>query len=514
MKLGTKLTLYLSLIIVLILSGYGTLDILTRRDILIRKMKAEVRGTARTLSASIEGLSLPAEQEYVQDLIDAVIDYERTLGVIVYDEAGSLIFRSHSLDAGTEPYVGMIKRSIQENSSQEEFGAYHRIPVYAYAFPLKNRMGKTIGGISILQHTTLMEKEIERAKWSILVTIFALIGGTVALVLLGTRRWVTQPISTLMDGINDLAKGNLDHQIDLKRGDELSELAQAFNRMAVDLKKARERILREAESKLELERSLRQSEKLATLGQLASGLAHEIGTPLNIISGRAELIQRRPEDREGARRNLDVIVQQTERITKIIRQLLGFVRKKKPEQTLLDIDSLLQTTSDLLEHQIQKQRVRVVKDLTGNLPPVSGDPDQLQQAFLNLMLNAIQSMPEGGTLRLSALAKTVSKEGIEEVRRPYLEVRVEDTGVGMSGEVLRNLFTPFFTTKHAGTGLGLMVTQGIIEDHQGWIEVESEVGKGSVFKIYLPTFPSKNGEVVLTRLGEGEEGWRRRGIRS
>jgi signal transduction histidine kinase len=297
-----------------------------------------------------------------------------------------------------------------------------------------------------------------------------------------------------MDGINHLSKGNLNHQIELSRRDELSELARAFNQMAVDLKKAQERIVREAETKLELERHLRQSEKLATVGQLASGLAHEIGTPLNIIYGRTELIQRKLEDKEGIQKNLEIIINQTERITKIIRQLLGFVRKKKPEQTALNISALLGATLDLVDHQIQKQRVRVVKDLRENLPPVKGDPDQLQQAFLNLMLNAIQAMPEGGSLRLSASSKKISKEGLDEAQRQYMEVCVGDTGVGIEREAIQNIFNPFFTTKDTGTGLGLMVTQGIIQDHEGWIDVESEIKKGSVFKIYLPCFQGVNGD--------------------
>ena len=154
--------------------------------------------------------------------------------------------------------------------------------------------------------------------------------------------------------------------------------------------------MREAETKLELERSLRQSEKLATIGQLASELAHEIGTPLNIIYGRTELIQRKLEDKEELQKNLDIILRQTERITRIIQQLLGFVRKKKPEHAPMNTSTLLEGTLDLLDHQIQKQQVSVVKDWSDNLPPVIGDPDQLQQVFLNLILNAIQSMPEGG----------------------------------------------------------------------------------------------------------------------
>jgi len=197
------------------------------------------------------------------------------------------------------------------------------------------------------------------------------------------------------------------------------------------------------------------------------------------------------EDKEGIQKNLDIIVQQTGRITKIIQQLLGFVRKRKPARVAINISTILDTILDLLDLQIQKQRVKVVKDWRDNLPPVIGDSDQLQQVFLNLILNAIQSMPEGGTLRLSASPKKISKTGLEVSQRQYMEVCVQDTGVGMGKEVIQNIFNPFFTTKDTGTGLGLMVTQGIVQDHEGWIEVESGVGEGSLFRVYLPLCPER-----------------------
>jgi signal transduction histidine kinase len=463
---------------------------MSRRDILIRKMKIEVRSVGRTLKVSLEKVSLTREMEYVQDLIDAVEEDEKTLGVIVYHQGKGLIFRSRSLEDGLDPYLELIKKSIQEDFPQEEFGIYKKIPIFSYVFPLKDNRGKNIGGVSILQHTSFMEEDIKEAKWSIFIMILLVIGGTVILIFIVTRKWITIPISQLMDGIKHMAKGELSTRINLKRGDELSQLAQAFNQMAVNLKEAQERIIKEGEAKLEMERSLRQSEKLATVGQLASGLAHEIGTPLNIIGGRAELIKKRLEDKEGAQKNLDIIVQQTERITKIIQQLLGFVRKKKPEQKTLRISTLLETTLAFLDHQIQKQEV-VVREISDDLLPVMGDPDQLQQVFLNLILNAIQSMPEGGILRLSVSSKWISKEGLKSGEREYVVVSVIDTGIGMEKEVVQNIFNPFFTTKDTGTGLGLMVSQGIVQDHEGWIDVESELGKGSIFRVYLPILPGE-----------------------
>jgi len=451
-------------------------------------MKVEVRSICRTLKVPLEKISLPREMEYVQELIDTVEEYEKTLGVIVYHQRRNLTFRSRSLGEEIEPYLVLIKKSIKEDLPQEEFRVYKKDPVFAYVFPLKDRNGKNIGGVAILQYTSFMEKDVSGAEWGIFITILILIGGTVAFVLFGTRKWISQPISQLMSGVKNLAKGNFDTQFVLSRKDELSELAQAFNQMAVDLRKAQEQIIKEAENTIELERTLQQSEKLATIGQLASGLAHEIGTPLNIIGGRAELIKRKIKGREGEQKDLDIIIRQVERITKIIQQLLGFVRKKKPEQKSLNIKTLLQTTLDFLDHQIQRQGVKVVKGLKDNLPIVTGDSDQLQQVFLNLILNAIQSMPQGGELRIGASSKWISREGIEDGQREYVVVSVRDTGLGMEKEVVQNIFNPFFTTKDTGTGLGLMVSQGIVQDHEGWIEVESEIGEGSLFKIYLPAF--------------------------
>ncbi len=448
-------------------------------------MQAEVRSTGRTLGVSLEDVSPPGGRPHIQRLIDAVSEYQRTLGVVVYYPEGNHIVQSHSLEDPVDLYLHLIKRAIQEDRPQEEFGSYKKFPIFSYAFVLKERGEKNLGGVCILQNISFMEEEIAAAKWNILFSIFVLIAGTMALILFGTRKWITLPISTLMVGIDNLGKGNLDQRINLRGRDELSQLAQAFDQMAVELKKAQERIIQEGETKLELERSLRQSSKLATIGQLASGLAHEIGTPLNIIAGRAELINKKRQDQDD-QKDPDIILRQTERITRIIQQLLGFVRKKRPERRPLSISTVMESILDLLDYEIHKQEVIAVKEWENGLPSVMADPDQLQQVFLNLILNAIQSMSDGGTLTLSIASKSISREGLGEDRRQYVEICIEDTGTGMEKEVLQNIFSPFFTTKEKGTGLGLTVTQGIVQDHEGWIDVQSEVGKGSVFRVYLP----------------------------
>jgi two-component system NtrC family sensor kinase len=486
LKLSTRLTMFLSLLIILVLTGYGYFQVQSRRDVLFRKMQTEVHSAGRTLKVALEKISTPREMEYVQGLIDAVEAYEKTLGVIVYYQQENIVFRSVSVKQETEPYLNTIKRSIEEDSLLEGFNTYKNTSIFFYSFPLKDATGKNIGGVSILQHTSFMEKEISEDKWRIFLIIILLIGGTVGVVFFIARRSIHRPISALLNGIKSMAQGNLGAQIALKRNDELGELAHAFNNMTISLKESQERLVHEAEIRLELERNFRHSEKMATIGQLASELAHEIGTPLNIISGRAALTKENVEEKEAVQKNVDIILTQTGRITKTIQQLLSFGRKKRSEQKWFDVNQLLETTLDLLDYLVHRQGVIVKRRLEVDLPFLEADADLLQQVFVNLILNSLQSMPEGGTLQLSTSKRRIVREGLESGEQDYVEISVEDTGVGMDEDTVRNLFTPFFTTKEKGTGLGLTITQRIVQEHGGWIDVKSNLGRGSVFTVYLP----------------------------
>jgi signal transduction histidine kinase len=258
--------------------------------------------------------------------------------------------------------------------------------------------------------------------------------------------------------------------------------------MAANLRKAERRLLEEADRKAELEQRMRHMERLATIGQLASGLAHEIGTPLNVISGRASYLKKKVNDQAPLDKNLDVIVRQSQRITKIIKHLLTFSRKNPPQLVPTEVPSVMDSTLDLLGNRIRRQGVKVVKSFPPDLPFVEGDPEQLQQVFLNIMLNAVQAMPSGGELILEGRVITDEGRTTECPQPKSVEIQIRDTGEGMKPEVLEDIFKPFFTTKWdgKGTGLGLPISHGIVRDHGGNIRVKSEEGKGTAVGICLP----------------------------
>jgi len=234
-----------------------------------------------------------------------------------------------------------------------------------------------------------------------------------------------------------------------------------------------------------MQEQLRKTEQIAELGTLASGMAHEIGTPMNVILGRAEYLLQRVTD-EGTKKGLATIVTQVERITKVMNQLLAFARRKTPERRAVDLGQTIDDSLEMFRERMTHSRITVEKVIEANMPSVHADQDQLIQVLINLVMNSIHAMPEGGRLRLS-----LAREG------SHVRLGVSDTGHGMPEEIRSKVFEPFFTTKDfgKGTGLGLTVVKGIIEEHGGTIVVESAVDKGTTFWIRLPLDEAQTADI-------------------
>jgi signal transduction histidine kinase len=319
----------------------------------------------------------------------------------------------------------------------------------------------------------------------LIVSVTTLMVGALA------SRLVSRPITKLLTGIDDVAKGDLSHVILAERDDEIGQIATRFNEMTFSLRESRAETQRQNEAKLALEQRLGQTEKLATIGQLAAEIAHEVGTPLNVIAGRARSIQRKSKDPEAVEKNAQIVAEQTARITRIIQRLLDFTRRKvgTTGKAEVNLNELSLTTMELLAGQFSAAKVHTRLDRAEGLPRVAGDPDRLQQVMINLMLNAVQAMPDGGSLAVETRAVRRTRPGLEgSAEQPFVTFSVRDTGIGVPDEIRDKIFDPFYTTKdgQGGTGLGLAVCSGIVKEHDGWIDVEPNEGGGTVFRVYLP----------------------------
>jgi two-component system sensor histidine kinase HydH len=227
-----------------------------------------------------------------------------------------------------------------------------------------------------------------------------------------------------------------------------------------------------------LERNLRRAEKLATIGTLAAGVAHEVGTPLGIISGRAEqLLARVPDGESPERKGLTSILTQVDKVSTTIRQLLDFARVRPIETTALTPHQALASAAALLEHRFRQQQVQLVVDAPPSVPAVAADPGQLEQVLVNLLINACDACASGGHVT----ARATARDGT-------VEIAIADDGCGIASEHLSSVLDPFFTTKKRGqgTGLGLTIAADIVKNHEGTLEIESEVGRGTTVRVCLP----------------------------
>jgi len=265
-----------------------------------------------------------------------------------------------------------------------------------------------------------------------------------------------------------------------------SELVDSFTAIGNQMGEfiARERMsetLKERSQQLQLfEEKLREGEKLMAIGMLASEIAHEVGTPLNIISGRVELMADREKSNEKISKDIAVVNQQIERIAKIIRDRLDITRRKKGRSEKVDLNKLVRGLADFLSVHLKKSDIRLDLQLEENLI-IYGDEDQLQQVFLNLLMNGIEAINGVGAIQIQGHSKARGKD-------QFVEVRIQDTGRGIDPENLGKIFDPFFSTKgdRGGTGVGLAVVKDIVKRHYGEISVESSSTEGSTFRILLP----------------------------
>lgn len=303
---------------------------------------------------------------------------------------------------------------------------------------------------------------------------------------------VGRPVRALVNQARRIGAGDLGIRLDLPQHDEIAELAREMNAMSSKLSEANDKLVAETAARMRALQQLRHAERLVTVGKLASGIAHELGTPLNVVSGRAKMIIQNQNSDDAIKNNARIVMEQSERMAQIIRQLLDFARAGKPNKTSVDLRHLAASTLSLLRPIAEKRRVTLNFEATGAVPEVVADAAQLQQVVTNLVVNAIQASPSSSPvdvgLHVSPTAPQSNGGAGNLASGPFACVTVSDQGSGMSDETRERVFEPFFTTKDVGegTGLGLAVAYGIVQEHGGTISVDSQLGRGSRFEVYLP----------------------------
>jgi two-component system NtrC family sensor kinase len=469
MKIGTRLAWVLLACVTPVLALYMDFSIRRSTDIYINALKREVHATVRALEAALEPDVATDDWISIRSALERI--HRDQTEAAIYGLDGRLLFALPQFP------LRPSRRALAKALSQ---GATEFVQSFAgrdwlcQVVPLMTKAGKPEAILVVGLDFTDVASDLDRRVFESVGAGLAVIAIIALIIPVASHYYVSRPLAELSRRVtrfSSLSKAEPD-------GDEVRLLSEEFRRLGQELDAARDRLLKEGERKLELERQLRHSDRLAAIGTLASGLAHEIGTPLNVIRGRAEYLMKGRSDPARVSAGLAVIVSQIDRISRIVRMLLDFGGRRERVTVVRDLRDIVHATHNLLETEADLAHVAFELDLGSTPLMVRCNPDQLQQVFVNLAVNAIDAMRgRGGRLRVSARAEPGGNQ---------VSLVFDDNGPGIRAEHRERVFDPFFTTKEPGkgTGIGLTVSQAIIKEHGGSIEVQSGAG-GSRFTVVL-----------------------------
>jgi signal transduction histidine kinase len=419
-----------------------------------------------------EAKALPdVEYVYIYDAKGRIVgdfhEDRRLLFSTFTDELGQRIIKSNETIVEINSREGILDISKPVNLAREKLGGI--------------RLGLNLNRLFDEMHAVTIKAVV------ISMAIF-LVGLLVIFII--TSRFL-KPIETLTLAANRIEEGDLQYRVNIVRDDEVGTLAAGFDRMA-DRLMQRERELKQSQI------TLRRADRLSSLGLLTAGLAHEIRNPLVAIRTFTQLLPERYDDPEFRNGFQGLALKEVDRICGLINDLLSFARPSKPNVAPENISDVVENIARILETQAKEKNAEITREFDLSLPKVWIDKEQMKQVFMNLILNAIQAMNDGGSIVIST---RISARSNAELIKEYVQVGIRDTGVGIPEENLEHIFDPFFTSKDEGSGLGLAVSHQIVQEHGGFLTVESTVGKGTVFFVHVPVGkplrPAANGRAQV-----------------
>lgn len=464
-----KLWIKIALLNVFIVVGLGILIGLTIRGVVVGSMRTELtrqgESIARNLSDRIADFVLLNDLYQTQAAIDDVLKTEHDVGYIfVTDKDGNLF--AHTFKNGYPPDI-LLWNPVLTRGLQPTKNLLTSIQLLDTEKGFIRDIGiKIFGGMNPEVHIGIREDRIDQALKGIRNLIIML---TIAVTMVGSvlsfslSRLITKPLYTLMDFTHSLSRGEFGRKIDIRSKDEVGELSSTFNNLSCELDAYRKKME-------ESYKQMLRAEKLTALGRLSAGLAHEIRNPLTSIK---VLFQAFKDNPALTKEDMKVVLSATEQMDDLLTRFLRFARSDEFNLSDVYINSVIKQVINLAQFQIKNQSINVVLNLS-KLPPIKADRAMIQQALLNLVLNAIEAMHDGGTLTISS-----------KIENGSAVFSIGDTGNGIPEEIKDKIFDPFFTTKGDGTGLGLSIVYNIVSLHNGEISFESN-GKGTTFTLRIP----------------------------
>ena len=522
-----KVVLYLAIALTLAMLAFTALVVRHQREELLREAVSRVAQISDVIKKSTRFAMLTNQPAYVDNIIRDVGNQGNIEKVRILSKDGTIIHSTYPPELGLK----VDRRAEACVLCHESDAPLEQVPQSRrsriFATPAGTRMlgsmdvirnepscytanchqhSKSTSVLGVLDIVYSLD-EIDRTMRTNAITMALLSLGFIVIAALSAgffvHRLVYVPLRDLETGAKRLSAGNMEQMIPVRSADEFGQLAASFNAMTAALGNSQLE-LREwghtLEQKVEkrtqelriAEAETARTEKLASVGLLAAGIAHELNNPLTGVLTFTTLLRKKMPDGSPDAEDLDLVIRETKRCATIIRRLLDFAREKTPEKNFADLNQVIEDTARIIERPASFRDIEIAMDLDPELPQVWVDADLIKQVIMNMLVNAQHAIEHEGsiTVRSRRLPQPKSPEpGMEPVT--MVEISIIDTGCGIPEKNLKRIFDPFFTSKEVGkgTGLGLSVSHGIVRAHGGVIEVESTVGSGSIFRIYLPVEP-------------------------
>jgi two-component system NtrC family sensor kinase len=509
-----KISLSVGGVVTLTLSIFAFFLIQNQKEHLLYAKIKEIETISTLLRHSVANFMKEGETKDFHNFLNLFGISDDLLEVRILSEAGRVLYSSRKTEEGSSMAHlfpgGTISGKIPPVFEQELRGhpflsavrTFQNEPV---CFPCHGQDKKVLGILHVsLPMETTRQGIIFNRDLLIAAALITLLLMGLAINLLLTRL-VKKPIGRLIETISQVEQGNLDVKMSLGTQDELGRLAKNFQSMVQELSAAQKAVERQHQQQM------LQVQHLASLGELAASVAHEIRNPLAGIKLAIQILAKEPGLAAGHRETITEIMRSIERLDKTMTDLLLYSRMRPPEFQPVPLQEIIEDALSSIKEEIQSAGVQVEKTFDPALPLLRLDPQQVMRVFLNLFLNALQAMDQGGTLKITTkryesgypFPKDLIASEESFLREGWAEANVTDTGEGMPPEVQKEIFRPFFTTKAKGTGLGLSLSRRIVEQHHGHIFVRSEVGAGTTFSLLFP-IPPPEGDCGAIRVGEHE----------
>lgn len=519
-----KVGFYLTIALTVAMLVFTVLVVRHQRDELLNEAASHVTHLSEVITRSTRFAMFQNQPAYVNSIIQDVGSQENIAKVRIFNKEGRIVHSSYVAEIGqtvdqkaegcflchqTDKPLRQLPRSERGRiftapGGKRLLGSMAVIrnepSCYTAACHVHTKAQSVLGVLDIVYSLDEIDRTVQRNAVTLAGFALGFILVASFCVSFFVHRLVYVPLRDLETGAKRLSAGNLEELIPVRSGDEFGQLAASFNAMTIALKNSQlelrewgrtlEQKVEERTQKLRVaETEAARREKLASVGLLAAGIAHELNNPLTGILTFSHLIRKKIPDGSQEAEDLDLVIQETKRCSTIIRRLLDFAREKAPEKKFADLNEIIEDTARFIERPAHLEDIEIIMELDRGLPRVWVDEDLIKQVIVNMLVNAQQSIKDRGriTIRSRRVPEPRSPEpGTKPV--PMVELSIIDTGCGIPEKDLQRIFDPFFTTKGVGkgTGLGLSVSHGIVRAHGGAIEVESKVGEGSTFRVYLP----------------------------